>query len=101
MSDQAPEPVHDIDSSRTRQARWGRHAFVILVVSLALIVVGFGVLHGLFMKPLSDKSGNASAPPQAAQAYNGDLRQPRTTDNPTVGYSPPPSQSEPSASSPS
>jgi hypothetical protein len=99
--DPAPETVHDIDAGRTRQARWGRHAFIVLVVSLALIVVGFGVLHGFFMKPLADKNGNASAP-QAAQAFNGPPPQPRWSDAGGVtGHSPPPSQSEPSATSPS
>lgn len=102
MTDQAPEPVHDIDASRTRQARWGRHALVILVVSTALIVIGFTVLHGFFMKPLSDKNGNAAAAPQVAEAFNGPVKPARANDaGGVVGHSPPPSQSEPSASSPS
>jgi hypothetical protein len=101
MTDQAPEPVHDIDASRTRQARWGRHALVILVVSTALVVIGFTVLHGLFMKPLADKNGNSFAP-QAAREFNAPPPQPRVTDQGgVVGHSPPPSQSEPSATTPS
>lgn len=105
MTDQAPEPVpetvHDIDSSRTRQARWGRHALAILVVSLTLIVIGYGVLHAVYMKPLADKNGNAAAP-QAAQAFNGPPPQARADDQGgLVGHSPPPPQSEPSATTPS
>jgi hypothetical protein len=101
MTYQAPDPAHDVDASRTRQARWGRHALVILIVSTALVIIGFGIVHGFFMKPLADKNGNAAAT-QAAQAFNGPPPQPRVDDaGGVVGHSPGPSQSEPSASSPS
>jgi hypothetical protein len=105
MTDRAPEsipePVHDIDASRTRQARWGRHALIVLVVSLVLIVVGFGVLHGFFMEPLAGKHGNAAAP-EAARAFNAPPPQPRWSDAGGVtGHSPPPTQQEPSATNPS
>jgi hypothetical protein len=98
MTDQAP----DVDAGRTRQARWGRHALIILVVSLALVVVGFAVIHGVFSGPLSGKSGNAAAPPQVASQVNAPPPQARWSDAGGVtGHSPPPTQSEPSASNPS
>jgi hypothetical protein len=72
------------------------------VVSLALVVVGFAVIHGVFMGPLSGKSGNAAAPPQVAAQMNAPPPQARASDDGGLtGHSPGPSQSEPSASNPS
>lgn len=101
MTDQAP----DVDAGRTRQARWGRHALIILVVSLALVVVGFAVIHGVFSGPLSDKNGNARASQVAASQVNAPPPQARWSDQGAdqgqPGSSPPPTQQQPSASSPS
>ena len=62
------EHAPDLDATHARQARRGRHAFVILVVSLtAAIAVVFGVWAG-FSGRFSGETGNREAPPAVASS---------------------------------
>ncbi len=78
MTEHAP----DLDATDARQARRGRHAFVILVVSLtAAIAVVFGAWVG-FSGHFRGESGNKEAPPAVAQSVTTTPQPARQTSAP-------------------
>ena len=88
----------DLDATQSRQARWGRHAFVILIVSTALVVVAFAVIWATHAGGFAGVRGNAKAPAAVAPQEQAPPPQPKV-DEP--GYSPPPAAQQPSAQTPS
>jgi hypothetical protein len=60
----------DLNATEARQGRRGKHVLWILIISLGLIVVIYGVIWLMNAGPLSDKSGNAQADPAAAATYS-------------------------------
>ena len=93
----------DLDATHARQGRRGRHAFVILIVSLPLVVIAYVVIYaghaGGLMGP---RGGQEAANSSAARAFNGPDRAPKVTETgPQAGHSPPPDASQPSATTPS
>ena len=95
-----PEHAPDLDATHARQGRRGMHAFIILVVSLALVVVAYVVIYAMHAQPLSGQGGQ-TATTSAARAFNGPEPAPRVTDQTDAGHSPGPPASQPSASTPS
>lgn len=96
-----PEHAPDLDATHARQGRRGMHAFIILVVSLALVIVAYVVIYALHVGSLSGTHGAQETAPSAARAFNGPEPAPRVTDQTQSGHSPGPPQSEPSATTPS
>ena len=66
MSDRGPE----LDVTHARQGRRGRHALIILVTSLALVVVAFAVIFALHAGGFSGQTGNREAPADVARSIN-------------------------------
>lgn len=79
MSDSHP----DLNETDARQGRRGRHVLMILVVSLGLIVVIYGIIWLMNAGPLSNKHGSAQADPAAAATYSAPAPAPKQ-DNATV-----------------
>src|SRR4051812_32942711 len=65
MTDSHP----DLNATDARQGRRGMHVVWILVISLALIVVIYGIIWLMNAGPLSTRHGSAQADPQAAATY--------------------------------
>jgi hypothetical protein len=66
MTEHAP----DLGATEARQARRGRHAFVVLVISLFLVVIGLFGAWAFYFSDLAGRHGNREAPPAIAQAVN-------------------------------
>ncbi len=60
----------DLDVTHARQARRGRHAFVILVVSLSLVIVALFGAWAYYSGDLAKGHGNKEAPPQVARSVS-------------------------------
>jgi len=58
----------DLDVTHARQARRGRHAFVILVASLALVVVALLGTWAFYYGGLAGQHGNREAPASVARS---------------------------------
>ncbi len=65
-TDHAP----DVDATDARQARWGRHAFAILVTSLVLVVIALFGSWAYFSGALSGQHGNKEAPAAVARTVD-------------------------------
>lgn len=66
MTEHAPE----LEVTDARQARRGRHAFVILVASLALVVIALAAVFFAHANKLSGRGGETTAPAQVAQSVD-------------------------------
>ncbi len=64
------EHASELDVTHARQASRGRHAFVILATSLALVVIAFIVVWSAFAGKFAGRHGNREAPPQVAQSVS-------------------------------
>ena len=66
MTEHAP----DLSVTEARQGRRGSRAFVILMVSTALVVVAFVAIFALDAGPNTGKRGNREAPANVAQTVD-------------------------------
>jgi len=66
MTEHAP----DLDVTHARQARRGRHALIILVCSLGLVVIAFAAVFTFYYGGLSGLHGNREAEPEVARAQD-------------------------------
>jgi hypothetical protein len=64
------EPAPDLNATDARQGRRGRHAFVILITSLALVVIAFAAVFLAHARKLSGPGGQDRAPAQVAQGVS-------------------------------
>ena len=73
----ADHDAPDLDATDARQARWGRHAFRILVVSLVLGLLALFGAWAVFSGPLAARHGNKEAPPAVARTVDTQPMAPR------------------------
>ncbi len=66
MTDNAP----DLGTTQARQGRRGRHALVILTVSLALVVLAFLAVFLGHFDNFSGRHGNREAPAEVARTFD-------------------------------
>ena len=76
MTQHAP----DLDVTEARQGLRGRHAFIILVVSLTLGLIAVFGAWAFFAGDLAGKRGNREAPPAVAQSVTTTPSTPKQTD---------------------
>lgn len=62
------EHAPELDVMHARQARRGRHAFIILVCSLTLVLIAFAAVFTMNYGGLSKLRGNREAEPEVARA---------------------------------
>ena len=73
------EHAQDLDATEARQGLRGRHAFVILVVSLVLGLAAVFGAWAYFSGDLAGKRGNREAPPQVAGSVSVQPAAPKQT----------------------